>query len=370
MRALSLLLMRLLPLHKGRVIFLCWNGQSYGCNPKAIADTIVNNPSLASRFDVWFAFCSPKDFSNCVPEHIRIVELGSFEYYILLFTSNFIVSNIHCSGDFFPYKKRGQIYIFTGHGASGIKKIEHDALSLDKEFLKYADVDVKRIDLFLSCSCFRSGIIRSAYQYNGEILETGAPRNDVFFKSEFAKSAESACKKYLIYTPTFRNNGRKDVYGFDVDKVISALESRFGGEWYIRVSSHPNMRGYYHEVYDFSHPRLIDVGNEDLQPLLLTSDALITDYSSAEMDFSLTGRPIFQLCKDCQDYDRGFYLNPETLPFPYAETEEQLVQNILSFDADKFAKDLEAFNRDVIGLHETGHAAEAVVEWMINKMNA
>ena len=104
------------------------------------------------------------------------------------------------------------------------------------------------------------------------------------------------------------------------------------------------------------------------QPLLASSDALITDYSSAEMDFSLTKRPVFQLCKDRADYDRGFYINPESLPFPYAETDDQLVSNILNFDNEKYQSELEQFNREVIGLNETGHASEAVVEWMINKL--
>jgi len=221
----------------------------------------------------------------------------------------------------------------------------------------------------LSDSSYWSHIYRTAYRYEGEILENGLPRNDVFFSQTSTESGISAGeKRYLIYAPTFRGNGRRDVYGFVVDRVIAALETRFGGEWYIRISSHPNMRDYYREIYDFSHPRLIDVGGEDLQPLLMSSDALITDYSSAEMDFSLTNRPIFQFCKDRKDYDRGFYINPEDLPFPYAENDEQLILNILNFDEDKYKTDLDKFNKEVIGLHETGHAAESVVEWMLRKM--
>ena len=222
----------------------------------------------------------------------------------------------------------------------------------------------------MSGSAFRSKVIRSAYRYYGEILEKGTPRNDAYIEAIARQSQDFHFqeKHFLIYTPTFRSNGRKDVYGFDIDKIVSALETRFGGEWYIRISSHPNMSSYYHEIYDFSHPRLIDVGKMELQPLLVSSDALITDYSSAEMDFSLTKRPIFQLCKDRSDYDRGFYINPESLPFPYAETDDQLIDNILTFDNERYQSELEKFNREVIGLNETGHASEAVVEWMINKL--
>lgn len=365
-------LLKFLPIKRGQVMCLCWNGEKYACNPKAITEAIVGNSDWAEKLHVFFALKDPNQYLSEFPFAASAVMIGSLEYYKLLATSQFIISNIHCSGAFFPYKKHGQIYIFTGHGSSGIKKIEHDADGLSSDYLRQADKDVKRIDLFLSCSAFRSKIIRSAYQYKGEILEAGTPRNDIFFKHKSAEFENRAGKHYLVYAPTFRNNGRKDVYGFDVDKVISALETRFGGEWFIRISSHPNMRDYYREIYDFSHARVIDIGNEDLQPLLLMSDALITDYSSAEMDFTLRTTvtayrqafPVFQLCRDRHDYDRGFYINPEDLPFPYATTDAELIHNILSFDEEKYLRELERFNRDVIGLCETGHAAEAVVRWM------
>jgi len=371
MRASTLNALRVLPLHKGRVMCLCWKGGGYGCNLKSISDAIAFNSCWTEVFDVWYAFKDPNRFRKQLPKSVNAVEIGTLEYYHLLATSQFVISNIHCAGEFFPYKRPGQIYIFTGHGSSGIKTIEFDTDSLSEEYMQMASEDTSRMDLFLSCSSFRSKVIRSAYRYRGEILEKGTPRNDCYIRSLSTAGREAvgtSQKRYLVYTPTFRGNGRRDVYGFDVDRVVAALETRFGGEWYVRISSHPNMRDYYREIYDFSHPRLIDVGNEDLQPLLFTSDALITDYSSAEMDFCMTERPVFQLCKDRKDYDRGFYINPEDLPFPYAETDEQLIKNILRFDEVKYLSDLEKFNTEVIGLHETGYAAEAVVEWMLSKM--
>ena len=358
-----------MPIRKGRVLCVCWSGRKYGCNPKSISDYIINSQN--DRFEIAYAFFNPISFADKLPGKIKSIEIGQLYYYYWLATSQFIISNTRFSGSFFPYKKEGQQYIFTGHGGNGIKKIEFDTDSLPKSYMQMALEDSSRIDLFLSGSAFRSRVIRSAYRYSGEILEQGTPRNDAYIQAikDQARENNSRNKHYLIYTPTFRGNGRRDVYGFDVDRIIAALETRFGGEWYIRISSHPNMSSYYQEIYDFSHPRIIDVGKLELQPLLASSDALITDYSSAEMDFSLTKRPIFQLCKDRADYDRGFYINPESLPFPYAETDDQLVTNILNFDNEKYLSELEQFNREVIGLNETGHASEAVVEWMINKLN-
>ena len=364
-RSTMLRLVQYLPIRRGRVMCVCWGGNEYSCNPRAITDWMVQSGEVR-QFEVWYAFVNPERFQPERPDGIRFTEIGSLEYFRLLATSQFIISNTHLGGwIFWPFPKRkGQIYILTNHGGFGIKKIEWDAASkLSTAYMSSAAEDVGRVDLMLSNSDFTSRVFRSAYRYPGEVLEQGLPRNDAFVHAP----ALTGDVHYLIYTPTFRSK-RRDVYGFDVDRVITALEQRFGGQWYIRVSSHPNMRRYYKEIYDFSHPRMIDVGLEDLQPLLLTSDVLITDYSSAEMDFSLLRRPIFQLCRDRHDYDRGFYIDPETLPFPYAETDDQLIDNILHFDQSQYLSALDTFNSSVVGLHETGHAAQSVVAWMLARM--
>lgn len=361
-----------MPIVKGRIMCVCWGGTKYNCNPKAITDKIIEKGLAKGQnndkgFEIIYVFVNPSQFEGVLSKEIKAVEIGSFEYFYLLATSQFIIANTRFGGGiYWSFKKKnGQIFIQTQHGGHGIKKVEFDA-DLPDEYYKIAKEDTDRTDLMLSDSKYWTNVYRTSYRYRGEVLENGLPRNDIFFVNQ--KEERSNNKHYAIYTPTFRNNGRRDVYGFNVDKVIDALQVKFGGEWYIRVSSHPNMRDCYREIYDFSHPRLIDVGEEELQPLLLSSDILITDYSSAEMDFSLTKRPIFQLCRDRKDYDRGFYINPEDLPFPYAETEDQLIENIMNFDNDKYLKDLDKFNIDIIGLSETGYASEAVVNWMLSKM--
>ena len=378
-----------LPLVRGRVVCICWGGTKYNCNPRAITDKmlklglIANNK--AKHFEVTYAFLDPSQHRSAVPKEIISVEIGSLRYFYLLATSQFIIANTRFGGgQYWPFNKRkGQYYIQTMHGGHGMKKQELEVCdSLSERYIKGLYEDASRIDLMISDSRFWTEKARTIFAYpEGDILEVGLPRNDVFFSSKESKNSikRDICKKinvtysdelkFLVYCPTFRSNGRKDVYGFDPDQIISALANRFGGDWYILVSSHPNMRSYYHEIYDFSNPHLVDVGQEDLQPILVSSDAAITDYSSAGFEFALTGNPCFLLCRDLDDYDRGVYFDMKSLPFPYAETDDQLVSNILNFDNEKYLSELEQFNREVIGLNETGHASEAVVEWMINKLN-
>ena len=375
--------LRLFPVKRGRVVCVCWGGQKYGCNPKAITDYIISNQN--NRFEIAYAFHNPSFFKDSLPDQIKPLGIGQLYYYYWLATSQFIIANTRFGGGlFWPFKKRkGQYYIQTMHGGHGMKKQELEVSdSLSKDYIRGLYEDASRIDLMISDSKFWTEKARTIFAYpEGEMLEIGLPRNDVFFSSSESKNSikREICKKidvaysdnlrFLVYCPTFRNNGRKDVYGFDTDKLVLALSKRFGGDWYILVSSHPNMRSYYHEIYDFSNPHLVDVGHEDLQPILVSSDAAITDYSSAGFEFALTGNPCVLLCRDLDDYDRGVYFDMKSLPFPYAETDDQLVSNIMNFDNEKYQAELEQFNREVIGLNETGHASEAVVEWMINKLN-
>lgn len=364
---------RHLPLKKNRAVFFNRTGGPYDCNPAYIVDEIVSRNKTGKTIEPWFVLADMSDPSmHIIPEGCGIVEYQQLPYYYIYYTSKFIIVNViqrHAL-----HKRPEQIAIQTGHGGHGLKKFYYDNPESDTpEALDILTREVENFNLLLSDSDFWSSVIRTSYRYKGTILEKGFPRNCVFFNKD-GESNDNNERRYLIYTPTFRFDGCYDMYGFNVDKVVDALEKRFGGTWYIRISAHPLMRSFYHELYDFSHPRLIDVGRENLMPLLVTSDALITDYSSAEMDFSMRdvaniydkdrhAHPIFQLFRDRNIHDCNFYIELRELPFPYAENDEQLVNNILTFDEEKYLSELDAFHQK-IGLCEDGNAASHVVDWM------
>lgn len=359
-----------------RILCICWGGNKYGCNPKAITDCILTQQSegkIREPFEIYYAFNEPEKFVSVLPDGIKGIQLGSLEYFYIIATSQFIIANTRFAGLYWPFKKKkGQFYIQTMHGGHGMKRQELEVKDcLSKEYVEMLYKDASRIDLMLSDSTFWTRLARTIFAYpDGEILEVGLPRNDIFFDEKLKASMKESNrdnKRYLIYCPTFRNNDDTSVYGFDVDRVVEALERRFGGEWYIRVHCHPNMLTIFHDVYDFSHPRMVDVAKEDLQTLLVSSDVAVTDYSSAGFEFALTNRPVFLLAKDVKGYDRGMYFNPRELPFPFAENDDELCDLIEVFDKDKYLYALRYFNEKVIGLKETGKASDAVVDWIKSK---
>jgi CDP-glycerol glycerophosphotransferase len=96
---------------------------------------------------------------------------------------------------------------------------------------------------------------------------------------------------------------------------------------------------------------------------MLLADVGITDYSSWICDYILTKKPGFIFATDLADYnqERGFYYPLNTLPYPIAENNEQLIQNILNFQTDGFNDKCDKFLKSK-GCIDDGHAAERIVD--------
>lgn len=379
-------LLQFLPVKKNRVLCFSWGGQQYSDNPKAITNELLKSRDKYN-WEIVYAFIDPDKFSHELPDGIEGVTLGSLRYFYLLATCRFIIANSRLNSDIWPFAKRkSQYYIQTMHGGLGLKRIELDvAEKLPKEYVDSLYFDASRVSLMISDSSFWTALARRVMAYpDGEILEAGFPANDVFFDSnallkcrediisfmgeEKTKSLDAKSVKILLYCPTFRNNHRTDVYGFDVDMIISSLEKRFGGIWYILISSHPNMVDYYQKIYDFSHERVVDVGKYDFQNALAASDVIITDYSSASFTFAITKKPVFLFARDMEEYDRGLYFPIESLPFDYAVSDSGLSSNIRDFDEAHYRSELNSFHES-IGFKAVGKASMCVVEWMQSHLN-
>ena len=97
----------------------------------------------------------------------------------------------------------------------------------------------------------------------------------------------------------------------------------------------------------------------------MASDALLTDYSSVMFDYMATGKPCFLYVNDLEAYrgDRNFYFDLQKLPYLLTEDNDGLEQAIRSFDEEEQAAREEQF-REEFGVQETGHAAQAVADWI------
>lgn len=355
-----------------KVVFDNYMGKGYGCNPKYVADKLLEK--YPGKFDiVWVV--SQKDAATAVfPEGIRTVLYNTPDSRREYATAKVWVSNYHKISYVRKgmYKKKGQYFIQMWHGSLGIKKIENDAavLTRDKNWLHPAQKSSSMVDYWISNSEFESNVYRSAFWNVKNILEYGHPRDDcLVIPSEqprrlvekyFSLDKNS---KICFYAPTFREDYNLECYKIDFMALKTALEKRFGGDWVILVRLHPRVRKYSSQVMP-EVPYVMDATYyTDIQELVAAADCMITDYSSCIFDFVLTRRPGFIFATDIDLYnqERGFYYPLESTPFPIATNNAELMKNVEQFDEERYKDKVDKFLKER-GCMEDGHASERVAD--------
>lgn len=176
----------------------------------------------------------------------------------------------------------------------------------------------------------------------------------------------------MMYTPTFRSGSQGTVRSIqknnrmpDFDALRQALHEGLDGDWTILLRLHPQLTAR-HISGSVTSSHVIDVSREaDLFETLAACDALLTDYSATMFDAAFMRIPVFVYAYDLQEYiaERGQLLWPnlEGLPFPVAQTDEELLADVRHFDRASYAQTLDAFFQEA-ELREDGHAAERVAD--------
>ncbi|HEX7196327.1 MAG TPA: CDP-glycerol glycerophosphotransferase family protein [Candidatus Limnocylindria bacterium] len=205
------------------------------------------------------------------------------------------------------------------------------------------------------------------------VSRLGIPRTDLFFDAPAIERASAAIRRrydlpadrrVILYAPTFRGDRVTDArHREDLD--LPALRDALGDDHILLVRLHPFVRartaigpelaGFAFDVSD--HP--------DINELMLISDILVTDYSSAIFEFSLLERPMVFFAPDHDDYERerGFYFDFRSgVPGPVVETTAELAAAIRSgrFDLDR----VRAFRAASFEVAD-GRATRRVVEELV-----
>lgn len=349
-------------LEPDKIVFSNFNGGGYGDNPKFIAQEIID-----LKLPYKLIWVSGED-SNTFPSQIKPVHPNSLAFVYHMATAGFWIDNTR---KLYYFKKRPkQYYIQTWHGGPGLKKVEKDCeAALSEEYKTYAKIDSKHIDLFLSCCEWCSKLYHSSFWYDGPLLEKGIPKNDLYFKDPqpikekvFSYYNLQPDKKLIMYAPTYRDNRKTNMYNLSCDRVLFALEQRFGASFAILIRLHPNVSDQ-DDIFSYSDRILNASKYKNMQELLVACDMIITDYSGCAFDYPILKKPGFLYAEDYEEMKRtkDYYFSLEELPFSLSQTNEELVQNILDFDYDKYERDCERYVKE-INYFDDGHAAKAVVD--------
>lgn len=314
--------------------------------------------------------------AQCTPDgSIQVVAAGSRPYYDALATGRLIVNNTHLP-DYFE-RRPGQIVLQTWHGV-GLKSIGLDIAEVhfrNREYRERILRESSQWTYLISPSPFASPILRRAFNYEGALLETGAPRNDLFYdpaREQLALAIRrrlgvSPSQRIILYAPTWRDDvsDAAGKYRLDLHLDLLDLATRLGPDYAVLFRKHPNIVD---SLPAATSRKVIDVsGYPEVNELLLVCDILVTDYSTLMFDFANTGRPMIFYTYDLDHYRdtlRGFYFDFEAeAPGPLVSQESEITELILSAEswAASYQERYEAFMRRFCPWDD-GHAAERVVD--------
>lgn len=314
------------------------------------------------------------------PDGCEVVEYGSAACVEALEAADLLVANTHT--DVAWRKRPDAFYLQTWHGTP-LKRIHWDVLWAPEGRLERLQRDVDRWDCLLAPNAASVPLLRRAFRYEGEVLESGYPRNDVL-QAPDADAVRDRVRRDLgipagatavLYTPTWRDDavfaegGRAFDLALDVERAIE----RLGPGHVLLLRLHYFVRD---RLTGLDRPGVLDVSTHpDVSELYLAADAMVTDYSSTMFDFAITGKPLLLYVYDLDDYAqrlRGFYFDLEPIaPGPLLRAEDELLDALADLPAiaARYAERYAAF-RERFAHAEDGHATERVVQRIVAAMQA
>ncbi len=366
-------LARRLPL-TDTVFFEAWKGRQYSDNPRAIFEELVRRGD--GRRQVW----AVEHHGVEVPDGVETVVVGSREYFHTLGRARWVVSN-----DSMPkhYVKRpGTVYGQTWHGTP-LKRIGFDIENLqmaNKNYLTQFAKEVATWDALVSPNAYSTQIFRRAFRFDGRVLETGYPRNDVFHRPQerAARTAQAAArlgiepgKRVILYAPTWRDNqyDRSGRYQFAMKLDLERMHREFADDAVLLIRGHQLVADSVDTSMFGDFARNVS-HYPDISDLYLVADVLVTDYSSVMFDFVNTGRPMLFFTHDLEAYRddlRGFYIDFEAeAPGPLLTHTNDVIDALGDLDrvVAEHAGRYEAFRQKFASL-EDGHAAARFVDQLL-----
>ncbi|MFD0685550.1 bifunctional glycosyltransferase/CDP-glycerol:glycerophosphate glycerophosphotransferase [Actinomadura fibrosa] len=313
-------------------VFDAYKGRQYSCNPRGVYDELRRR---GTELDcVWVT--DNGQFGR--PAGARTVLAGTREHYEALARARYLFGNWTQQRWF--AKREDQTYVQCWHGTP-LKKLGYDVKAMPykrTEGHNWMEHDVPQWDVLLAQNAFSVPLFRRAFGYEGEILESGYPRNDVLnspHRDEIAAAVRRRLgipkgKKVVLYAPTWRDDFHLAIgkRAFRLEFDVERFRAELGRDHVLLLRTH-------YLVTDRPAWRpgdcVMDVSvYPDISELYLISDMLVTDYSSAMFDFAVTGRPMLFYTYDLEryrDHVRGFYFDFEAeAPGPLLATSREVVE--------------------------------------------
>lgn len=327
---------RRLPRKRGLVVFESHVGKQYSDSPRYIYEELSRRSPESPK--VW-VLDRPHRFSD--PGTSVVTRLSPRYFWNLARAETWVFNQ---NAPHYLQRPPKATYIQTWHGTP-LKKMQHDLAQVfgrDEGYLDRVTAATEQWTHLLSPSAYATAAFRSAFRYDGTVVELGYPRNDPLVSADRdARAAEirramliSEEQRVVLYAPTFRDDqfSTRGRFTFDLPMDFARFVQSTPDDTILLLRLHTLIsRGI--EIPQELQGRIRDVSAYDeIQDLLLISDVLVTDYSSVFFDAAVLERPIVFYAYDLEQYRdrlRGFYLDYESdVPGPVVTSEQELWESV------------------------------------------
>ncbi|MZD10563.1 glycosyltransferase [Streptomyces sp. SID5785] len=363
---------RSLPL-RDAVLYISYNGKQYSDSPRALHEELLRRGADVEH--LWLV----RDGQVDLPPTAQKVRFWGTEWYEALARCRYIVTNAHLPH--WMERRPGQVVLQTWHGTM-LKKIGLDieAPKFDPEYHDRLRQESRNWSLLVSSNRFSTPILERAMGYDGEILETGYPRNDYLYAPDREERAAEvrkrlgipAGKKVVLYAPTWRDDlaHRRGQFKFSLRIDVEDAKRRLGEDHVLLIRRHSNVVD---QVPGAGDGFVFDVSEyPDIADLYLAADVMITDYSSVMFDYAHLKRPMLFFTYDLEHYRdtlRGFYFDfEEDAPGPLIRTSQELISAVRDIDtvSEAYQERFDRFHDLFCGLDD-GQAARRVADRMLEQ---
>lgn len=366
------LLALFIPVKDKTMLFSSFGGRKFDDSPKAIYEEICKRKEF-DDWDIIWAFVEPDKYTI---RRGRKVKIDTFSFFYLLLYSKVWISNSGMSrGINLAVKKK--IVVETWHGTP-LKKIGVDQNSgilgkgtlnkeNDKHTIRCAQSEYDREIFVRVFNADKSSFLLSDLPRNDELVNFS--KNDIIKIKE--KIGLNPKKKVLLYMPTYREylvNERNQTY-LAPPMNLKKWKQRLGEGFVLLFRAHYavnaalNLKedGFVKDVSDYPY----------INDLYCVADILISDYSSAYIDFSILDKPMLCFAYDFEEYNekRGLYLDlNKVLPCPVDKDEDTVIDRILHMDYEKESLETHFFHMKFAPY--AGNASKVVINKIIDKLKA
>jgi len=283
---------------------------------------------------------------------------------------------------FFPIyvikPRRGTTIIQTWHACGAFKKVGYSVLDksfgVDEALANRVRIHSNYDVCLVACQAAAPHYAEAFRQpLDRFVSRFGIPRTDVFFGEErLARTREAVRRRYdlppdkrvILYAPTFRGDSVTDARATD-DLDLDLLQGSLGDDHVLLVRLHPFIRSRTTIGPDLAGFAIDVSDHPDINELMLVSDVLVTDYSSAIFEYALLGRPMVFFAPDYEAYERerGFYFDYRTgVPGPIFETTGALAEYLRAgvFDTARVERFRDA-SFDVADGHSSTYVTDELI---------